>query len=270
LTKYWPPALAEWSTKALRDAFFSSPLLPRLVRGEVIKRTVAAGVTQGVIGYAHRDAGGRLVLDRYKESLSELEVEIADDVFILKSEDAQRLLEPPRVAQIVLRPDRVLLEPGDRATFVLGGVDQYGHPISVSGVEWSSSTGRITTDGTLEAGSETGQFQVRARLAELEAIADVLIAINESGKHRGPSKAEAPAAKVVSWGGALTPQKWTSFYMKVLTKIATLPGIQIRVEFRVPLQSDGGQHLPEELRHGLRDVGLDDNVSVQDDESSAN
>ena len=25
LLKYWPPALSEWSTKALRDAFFSSP-----------------------------------------------------------------------------------------------------------------------------------------------------------------------------------------------------------------------------------------------------
>jgi len=31
LLKYWPPALTEWPTKGVRDAFFSSPQLPRLL-----------------------------------------------------------------------------------------------------------------------------------------------------------------------------------------------------------------------------------------------
>jgi hypothetical protein len=269
LLKYWPPALTEWSTKALRDAFFSSPLLPRLVRGDVIKRTVATGVTQGLIGYAHRDASGRLVLDRFKESLSELEVEIADDVLILKAEDAQRLLEPPRVAQLMLRPDRVVMEPGERATFTVGALDQYGHSIALSGVEWSSTTGQVSTDGTLEAGKETGRFIVRARAGEQEAVAEVSVAINESGKDKPTPTPTAPATKTLSWSGVLTTQKWTTFYMKVLTRIATLPGIQIRVEFRVPAEAANSQHLSDEIRSGLREVGLTDDVQLRDADGAA-
>ena len=264
LLKYWPPALSEWSTKALRDAFFSSPLLPRLVRGEVIKRTVATGVSQGLIGYAHRDSSGRLVLDRFNETLAELEVEIADDVFIVKAEDAQRLLEPPRIAQLTLRPDRVMLEPDERATFTVGAVDQYGHTIAVSSVEWSSTTGQIAADGTLEVGQETGRFLVKARAGGQEAVAEVSVAVNESGKHKGPTPQTASSSKVLSWSGALTTQKWTTFYMKILTRIATLPGIQIRVEFRVPVEEANSQHLSDEIRNGLREVGLTEDMQLHD------
>src|SRR5205085_5349469 len=44
LVRYWPPALATWSTKAARDAFYSSPALPRLLDPNVLKRTIADGV----------------------------------------------------------------------------------------------------------------------------------------------------------------------------------------------------------------------------------
>lgn len=264
LVKYWPPALAEWSTKALRDAFFSSPLLPRLVRGDVIKRTVATAVTQGLIGYAHRDPSGRMVLDRFNESLSELEVEVADDIFILKAEDARRLLEPPRIAQLMLRPDRVMLEPGERASFTLGALDQYGHSIAVSGIEWSSTTGGVSADGTLEAGPEAGRFVVRAKVGEHLASAEVSVAINESWKHRPQAEPPTPSVRTLSWSGALTPQKWMTFYTRVLSRVAALPSIRIRVEFSVPVQPENGQHLSDELRNGLREVGLLDEVHVVD------
>ena len=44
LLTYWPASMNEWSTKAVRDAFYSSPLLPRLINLESIKRTIAAGI----------------------------------------------------------------------------------------------------------------------------------------------------------------------------------------------------------------------------------
>ena len=43
LLKYWPPASTEWSTKGIRDAFFSLPQLPRLLDADAIKRTIADG-----------------------------------------------------------------------------------------------------------------------------------------------------------------------------------------------------------------------------------
>jgi hypothetical protein len=58
LLRVWPPASPEWSTKAVRDAFFASPALPRLLEPESIRRTIADGVTAGNFGYASRNAQG--------------------------------------------------------------------------------------------------------------------------------------------------------------------------------------------------------------------
>src|SRR6516162_5757961 len=52
LIKFWPPALKEWTTKAARDAFFASPALPRLLKPDAIKRTIADGINQKLIAYA--------------------------------------------------------------------------------------------------------------------------------------------------------------------------------------------------------------------------
>ncbi len=37
----WPPAVPEWSTKGVRDAFFASPQFPRLLFPDEIKETIA-------------------------------------------------------------------------------------------------------------------------------------------------------------------------------------------------------------------------------------
>ena len=34
LVRNWPPALPEWNTRAVRDAFYASPLFPRLLDPE--------------------------------------------------------------------------------------------------------------------------------------------------------------------------------------------------------------------------------------------
>ena len=85
LVKSWPPSLTEWSTRGVRDAFYSSPQLPRLLNPDSIKRTITDGVTQGLLGYASKDTNGRLKLTKLKESLLEADVEISDDFFILKA-----------------------------------------------------------------------------------------------------------------------------------------------------------------------------------------
>jgi len=81
LLKYWPPALTEWSTRGVRDAFFSSPQLPRLLNADTIKRTISDGVSHGTLGYAVRDlpagqAGeaGQYKLLHFNESLAEADV----------------------------------------------------------------------------------------------------------------------------------------------------------------------------------------------------
>lgn len=73
-----------------------------LLAADVIKRTIADGVSRGEIGYATKNADGSLKLVRFKEPLAEAEVEIDDEHFILQAAEAQKLLEPPRLATIAI------------------------------------------------------------------------------------------------------------------------------------------------------------------------
>jgi hypothetical protein len=49
LLRNWPGAFREWSTRAVRDAFYASPLFPRLLNVDAIKDTIARGVSNGLL-----------------------------------------------------------------------------------------------------------------------------------------------------------------------------------------------------------------------------
>jgi Protein of unknown function (DUF499) len=98
LIRNWPPALPEWSTKALRDAFYASPKFPRLSNPDIVKATVARGVTDGQLAYA-----GKRV-DQYEpfvfgKQTAASEIEIGDDVVVLRKEDAERIQAAQQAAK---------------------------------------------------------------------------------------------------------------------------------------------------------------------------
>ena len=72
----WPPALPEWSTKNVRDAFFASPQFPRLLFPDAIKETIARGVSNGQIAYASKRGDGHYEPFNFETPLNSLEVEI--------------------------------------------------------------------------------------------------------------------------------------------------------------------------------------------------
>jgi hypothetical protein len=90
LVRNWPPALPEWPTKALKDAFYASPKFPRLSSPDVVKGTIARGVSDGQLGYAGK-RGDRYEPFLFGKPLSAHEVEITDDVLVLRKEDAERI-----------------------------------------------------------------------------------------------------------------------------------------------------------------------------------
>lgn len=266
LLKYWPPALTEWSTKGVRDAFYSSPQLPRLLDADTIKRTIADGVSHGTLGYAVKQSSGQFKLLHFDESLAESDVEIAEDVFILKAEDAQKLREPPRLDRITIRPTDVTLKPGDKASFSCSGVDQYGEACSISSAKWTASGGEITTDGLYKASSdnEGGVFTVKAESEGREAIAEVRIVKpqEKTGGGSGPGDDLPPNQKAIRWEGTVPPQKWMNFYTKVLSRFASSDGLRLKVSFEVPAEGEQGQSKADEARSGLKELGLDDNVTL--------
>jgi len=258
LVKYWPGAMVEWSTRAVRDAFYSSPQLPRLINGDSIKRTICDGVTQGVLGYASKDAHGQLKLEKLNQTLFDADVEIADDMFILKAEDAQKLLEPPRLANLIVRPEQVNVLVREQVSFTCAGEDQYGQPFSVESVAWSATGGTVTDAGMFTAGESGGHFNVRALADGIEAVAEVRV----STEKLPPPPPPPPGEQVIRWRGEVPTQKWMNFYTKVLTRFATTPGLKVEVSFEVPVPREQAENKAAETRTGLKELGLDDGIST--------
>ncbi|MFN8472770.1 MAG: DUF499 domain-containing protein [Anaerolineae bacterium] len=89
LTRNWPPAFTEWSTRSVRDAFFASPLFPRLRNGDTIRQTIARAVTDGQLAYVGKIAIGQYDPFYFKEPLSPANVEISPDMYIIRKDTAE-------------------------------------------------------------------------------------------------------------------------------------------------------------------------------------
>lgn len=102
-----------WSTKAVRDAFFTSPQLPRLLRPDSIRDTIARGVSEGLFVYVSLAHDGSYQF--WENTLTAADIDISDDLYILRAEAAQAYQarqvtsEPPLYEEIVTET-RVLQE----------------------------------------------------------------------------------------------------------------------------------------------------------------
>lgn len=258
LARHWP-AMKEWSTKAVRDAFFASPMFPRLLNGDSVKETIARGAENGVLAYVGKGKGGRYEPFCIGSSLDPAEVEISDEMFIITGEEAKRHVEPPRLATLALSPPQATVEPGKKQTFSAKGLDQHGRDIDAGTVTWTATGGTIAADGVFHAGSDEGNFLVTAKAGSITGTASVTVA--KPGVTPPPIK-PPPVTKVtgLSWEGEIPAQKWMNFYTKVLSKFAAGKGLKLTVHFE--LSSDGAisQQKIEETKVALRELGLDDRI----------
>lgn len=98
LLRNWPPALPEWSTRNVRDAFFASPQFPRLLFPDAIKDTIARGVSNGQIAYAGKHGDGHFEPFVFEQALNADDVEISEDVYILTRETAVKYRDAVKAA----------------------------------------------------------------------------------------------------------------------------------------------------------------------------
>jgi hypothetical protein len=54
-----------------------------------------------------------------------------------------------------------------------------------------------------------------------------------------------------------------NFYTKVLSRFASNEGLRLRVSFDVPAEGEQGQARADEARSGLKELGLDEDVSLR-------
>ena len=73
----------------------------------------------------------------------------------------------------------------------------------------------------------------------------------------GPPVSMEPARlALLRWSGEVPPQKWTQFYMRILSRFATDPTLRLRVDFTVSPEIGIPEVTRSEIEAVLRELGL--------------
>jgi hypothetical protein len=260
LVRHWP-AMKEWSTKAVRDAFFASPLFPRLLNGDSVKETIARGVENGVLAYVGKGRSGRYEPFLFGTSLSPDEVEISEEMFVLTAEEAKKHIKPPRLTTLVVSPSQVTVEPGKKQSFTAKGLDQHGRDIDAGQVAWTATGGSVDADGVYQAGPDEGSFLVTATSGKIRGTASVTV--TKPGVVTPlPKQLVEQDPTSLSWEGQVPAQKWMNFYTKVLSKFAASKGLKLTVRFDFSADVPISQQKIEETKVALRELGLEDRIDL--------
>ncbi len=264
LIRNWNPAFKEWSTKAVRDAFFASPLFPRLLDPEAVKDTIARGVAGGVLAYVGKSSQGDYQPFLYERTVTAQEVEISDDMYIITRETAEvykkQKEKPPVLTSIVISPPDVQLQPGMKQAFVAKGANQYGGEIVTGPLEWRATGGIIDNEGVFTAGNDEGNFVVTVTADAVKGSATLTIA--KPGRIITPPPPPPPPG-VLRWSGEIPPQKWMNFYTKVLSKFAGGKGLKLMLTFEAAPESGISPQRIEETKAALDELGLSTNLEMR-------
>lgn len=265
LTRKWP-GFVEWSTKAVRDAFYASPLFPRLLNPASVKETIARGVTEGILAYVGKKGGGRYEPFLFKKSMSANDVEISDDVFIVTAEEAVKHVEPQKLTSVLLFPESIELQPGARIQFRLEGRDQHGRSMTVPSPAWVTSGGVIEPTGAFVPSDTEGSYTVEVTSGDVKGTATVTVRKPAPGGGGSGSGGSGGKTKVtenvvaVRWTGEVPTAKWMTFYTKVLSKYAKEKGLILKASFELRPDEGLTKQQVDELRAVLRELGLEDDV----------
>jgi len=88
------------------------------------------------------------------------------------------------------------------------------------------------------------------------------------GEAGGPAAVSQPVTGVrpyigLQWEGQIAPQKWMTFYTKVLARFANDPTLTLNVNFSVSPEEGLSQEKIDETRASLRDLGLDEMLNIE-------
>jgi len=260
LLKNWPPAKSEWSTRDVRDAFFASPLFPRLLSADAVCASIAKGVSEGQMAYVGKDMAGYTPFI-FRQPLSETDVEISEEMHIIRAVDAERHIKPPELAQILVTPSGANMKPGMKQSFTAKGIDQFGKDFDCGSITWSATGGTVDESGVYEAGEDEGSFLVHASTTGVTCTAEVSIAEEPTGPTVDSGEC-ASADRALKWTGEIPPQKWMNFYTKVLSKLVAAGGLKVTVSIQSSPEGGVGDRQAEDVKTALRGLGLNDSVDV--------
>ena len=208
LVRNWPPALPEWSTKAVRDTFYASPKFPRLRNADAVKQTICRGVEEGTLAYVARKPSGNYEPFVFSERINEADIEITDDVFVITKDHAE--------------------------AYIARRASQEKEHVTTS---FPSETEPSDIESGDEPTSTTTTLQ------------------------------EGMFSHIVSgfrWVGEISPQKWMTFYSKVLTRFVEAKGLRLTLTVDVQPKDGVSKAEIEDTRIALRELGMAEDVEIVD------
>jgi hypothetical protein len=181
---------------------------------------------------------------------------------ILTADEAEKHIEPPHLARVLLIPSQIQCKPGMKQTFIVDGLDQFGRAIKIGEMQWSATGGTVGPDGVFTAGEDEGNFLVTAEAQGIIGTAGITV-MEEVKPGKGAQPPPLQAVTKLTWSGEVAPQKWTNLYMKVLTKLVASGELKLRVSIEATPKDGISDQQVEETKAALRGLGLDDNVRTE-------
>jgi len=258
LLRNWPPAFVEWSIKNISDAFYASPQFPRLLNPDAVRTGVAKGVTNGFLAYVGK-TGNKYEPFVFNQTLNHMDVEISDEMFIIKADEAKKHIEPRKLSAIKVIPPTVTIEPKKSYSFVAKSYDQHNDEINITDLSWETTNGKIDKNGKLTVEDVEGVYKITAKSGEILGTATVTVSKKSDITKGKEDEIETGKTKQsrISWSGQVPPGKWTVFFTKVLTRFSTNPNLKINVSFELEDKSLTEQKI-EETKMALKEMGLED------------
>ncbi|MBV6627856.1 MAG: ATP-binding protein [Rivularia sp. (in: Bacteria)] len=228
IVRNWSPAFTEWSTKAVRDAFFASPRFPRLLNGDAVKEAIVRGVKDGTLAYVGKTGDAKYEPFQHQCTIISTDIEISDDVFIITQETAEAYKKAESESA------------ADTQT-----------PSSESNNEDSTDTS-TTTVSTTTSTTNTVKDKTNPYITDTSTE---------------PTEITPPptSAKLLKWAGTITPQKWMNFYTRVLSKFAANKNLKLTIEVSVSVEGDISAQKIEETKVALQELGLDGDIETDID-----
>lgn len=256
LVRNWP-AMTEWPTKALRDAFFATPKFPRLLSAEAVRQTIQNGVANGFFAYVGKTPKGTYKPFYFNTPLPSAEIEFSEDMFLIRADDAKIHVEPPKLTALQISPSEAALSPGKEQSFAVKGLDQHGREMTLAKVEWTATSGKIDKQGRFQAGPQEGNVAITATVGTVSTTATVAV-----GKQSVAPPPPPPSGKLI-WTGDVPPQKWMKFYMNVLSKFSNGKGLKLTVKVEASPEGGVSKQKAEETQSALRELGLNEDVKIE-------
>ena len=249
LVRNWPPAFTEWSTKGVRDAFFASPLFPRLLHSDLkkdaVKDVICRGVQEGILAYVGKSNHGYEPF-YFQCDLSVTDVEISEDMFIITQKTAETY-------QTALAASLTVVE--DISTV---SENQEQTPEKPNNNPDNSKSGDLSNTVKEKTGLYNNSKDSQKLTDETELKDEV-----ETTKTITP----VGLPKFLKWSGEITPKQWTNFYTKVLTKFTTNQDLKFTLKVEFTIEGEIPIQKIEEAKVGLSELKLNNDVETDIDDN---